>query len=160
MFSTKTSWIVVISLILIGTAVSTCAKADDFTPKQGIYGTVSIGRGKFFNSVDTQNRAWAQDGFHQRYNPETPVWSLGLGYQPNDYLAFEVAFHDLGKYSQYGAWACNDDESVCGPTHYGYSESRTRGLALSALPQWGKLKVSVSTTVSNYGGKVRGLSST
>ena len=136
MYSTKTSYAVIGTFILFSFFAS-CSHANDFSPRLGLYGVATIGRGEFYNSVDTQNRAWAQKGFHQRYNPVTPVYSLGVGYQPNDYVAFEAAYHDLGKYTQYGAWACNDDYSICGPTHYGYSESRTRGLVISALPQWG-----------------------
>jgi len=124
----------VIGVFILLSVFASCSHADDLS---GLYGVASIGRGEFFNSVDTQNRAWAQEGFDQRYNSVTPVYSLGIGYKPSDYIAYELAYHDLGKYTQYGAWGCNDDESSCGPTRYGYSESRTRGVAISALPQWG-----------------------
>jgi len=95
----------------------------------------SVGRGEYYNSVDSQNRAWAQEGFDQRYNPVTPVYSLGMGYKQNEYISYEISYHDLGKYTQYGAWSCDDAGVVCTPTIYGYSESRTRGISLSILPK-------------------------
>lgn len=104
------------------------------------YGTAALGQGKYFNSVE-HDRAWEQrgDGYAARFDPATPVWSLGVGYRFSPRFAAELTGHQLGKYSQFGLWAYDDIETPrtcppnCKPTQYGYSESRTKGAALSGL---------------------------
>lgn len=118
-----TTLILLIALILI-------ARAD-------WYGTAALGQGRYFLSAP-ENPAWCQHGFECREGRSTTVWAMGIGHRFSRYIASELIYHDFGKYTQLGAWGCNDDESVCGPTTYGYSEARTRGISLSAMVDVGQ----------------------
>jgi len=107
------------------------------------YGVASFGQGRWFNSGG-HDRAWEQskDGYASVFDPVSPVWSLGVGNRFSRHFAWEMAFHDLGKYTQFGLWSYGDADPIrtcpphCIPTDYGYSLSRTKGESVSGLFYW------------------------
>jgi hypothetical protein len=106
-YSTKTSWLVILTFLVIGFGVSTCAHAASYV-------VAGIGQGKAQLAYGTAagDVAWQQKGFPHSEDLKTRTYHLGLGYQVNSWLSGEATYHDLGTVSQRGEWLYHDDGSV------------------------------------------------
>ncbi len=128
-YSTKTSWIVIIGFIIVGFGVSTCAHA-------GTYILAGVGQSKALLAHGTAQGdiAWQQRGFPHSEHLTNTAYSLGLGYSFRPWIAVELSQHHLGKVSQTGEWLYNDDGSISSPCPcVGSGSATVKGQSLAVV---------------------------